>query len=162
VRATDAIRRVPAGPAREAYWPLFLLADDAEQQVRAYAQQGDLYVLDDGDGAALGIVLVLPHADGGAAELRSVAVDAERHGQGVGRRLVAGVLRELAAQGVERVIVGTASSSLGALRFYLRLGLRPLRIERDVFTPAKGYPEGSEEDGIPLRDVVWLDRATAP
>jgi hypothetical protein len=32
------------------------------------------------------------------------------------------------------------------------------RIERDVFAPERGYPEGLEENGIPLRDMVWLDQ----
>jgi hypothetical protein len=34
-----------------------------------------------------------------------------------------------------------------------------LRIERDAFTPADGYPEGLSIDGIPLRDRVWLSLA---
>ena len=32
-----------------------------------------------------------------------------------------------------------------------------LRIERDVFTVQRGYPPGLEEDGIAVRDRVWLD-----
>ena len=31
-------------------------------------------------------------------------------------------------------------------------------IERDAFSPARGYPEGLEENGIPVRDMGWLDR----
>jgi hypothetical protein len=31
-----------------------------------------------------------------------------------------------------------------------------LRIERDAFTMAEGYPHGLTIDGIPLRDRVWL------
>jgi hypothetical protein len=34
-----------------------------------------------------------------------------------------------------------------------------LSVERDAFTPADGYPEGLEVDGIPLRDRVWLTLA---
>lgn len=30
-------------------------------------------------------------------------------------------------------------------------------IERDAFTPAAGYPPGTEIDGMPLRDRVWLE-----
>jgi hypothetical protein len=30
-------------------------------------------------------------------------------------------------------------------------------IERDAFTPATGYPDGIDIDGIPLRDRGWLD-----
>jgi hypothetical protein len=31
-----------------------------------------------------------------------------------------------------------------------------LKIERDAFTPAHGYPEGLTSDGLPVRDRVWL------
>jgi hypothetical protein len=51
------------------------------------------------------------------------------------------------------------ASGVGALAFSQRAGFRLLSVERDDFTPEKGYPEGSEEDGIPVRDMVWMDRA---
>ena len=44
------------------------------------------------------------------------------------------------------------------LAFYQKVGFRLWRIERDVFSPERGYPEGIEENGIPLRDMVWLER----
>jgi hypothetical protein len=31
-------------------------------------------------------------------------------------------------------------------------------VERDFFTPERGYPEGIEENGITLRDMVWMDQ----
>ena len=30
-------------------------------------------------------------------------------------------------------------------------------IERDYFTPERGYPADLSENGIPLRDMVWMD-----
>jgi hypothetical protein len=44
------------------------------------------------------------------------------------------------------------------LAFYQKAGFRLWRIERDVFTTARGYPEGIEENGIPLRDMVWMEQ----
>jgi len=41
------------------------------------------------------------------------------------------------------------------------LGFRMLRVERDAFTPAAGYPP-IEIDGIPLRDRVWLSLTLDP
>ena len=59
---------------------------------------------------------------------------------------------------VRRVVLGTGTAGIGQLAFYQKAGFRFWRIERDFFTPERGYPEGLEENGIPLRDMVWLDQ----
>lgn len=153
----ERLVRAPAGPEREAYLPLLLLADDSEQQVRSYYQQGDLYALLGPDGAALGMTLAIPGPDG-SVELKAVAVAPELHGRGVGQRMLRLVLAELRAAGVQRVVVGTGNSGIGQLAFYQKAGFRLARIERDYFSSARGYPDGLEENGIPLRDMVWMDR----
>lgn len=151
-----SVRVVPVGPDRDTYLPLLRLADDSEAQVRGYYQKGDLYVLDDEAGAPLGVVLAIPEPDG-TVELKAVAVEAGRHNQGVGRRMLAAVLAELRQRGVRRVVVGTANSSIDALAFYQKVGFRLSWIERDYFTPKRGYPDGLAEHGILLRDMVWLE-----
>jgi len=153
----DRLRAIPPGDGRDAYWSLLLLADESEPQVRSYYQQGDLYVLEDETGKPLGLVLVLPEGEG-EVELKAVAVTPERHGQGIGKRLLALVLAELRARGVRRAILGTGNSGIGQMAFYQKAGFRLWRIERDFFSPERGYPEGIEENGIPLRDMVWLEQ----
>jgi hypothetical protein len=32
------------------------------------------------------------------------------------------------------------------------------RVERDFVRPWRGYPEGLQKNGIPIRDMVWLDQ----
>jgi ribosomal protein S18 acetylase RimI-like enzyme len=149
-----------AAGRRQAYDALLQLADDSALEVARYRDQGELFGLLDGTtGAVLGEVLVVTDDEAGAVELRSVAIDPAHRGQGLGRRLVQDVLERLQARGVRRVVVGTASSSLDALGFYLRLGFRPWRIERDRFDEARGYALGLCEDGIAVRDMIWLDCA---
>ncbi len=152
-----AIRVVPAGPERDAYLPLLHLADDSVDEVLGYYQKGTLYALDDTDGTPIGMILAIDEP-GGPVELKAVAVDASRHGQGVGTRLLRAVLGQLRAGGVERVVVGTGNAGVGQLAYYQKAGFRLWRIERDFFTPERGYPEGIEENGIPLRDMVWMDQ----
>jgi catechol 2,3-dioxygenase-like lactoylglutathione lyase family enzyme len=53
------------------------------------------------------------------------------------------------------LLVATAAADTRVLRFYQLLGFRLLRVERDVFTSAAGYPQ-VEVDGVALRDRVWL------
>ncbi len=151
------IRIVPAGSDRDAYLPLLLLADDSESEVRGYYQKGDLYALDDETLRPLGVILAIPEPDG-SVELKAVAVDAALHGRGIGGRMLAAVLADLKARGVKHVVVGTGNSGPGLLAFYQKAGFRLWKIERDFFTPARGYPAGLEENGIPLRDMVWMDQ----
>lgn len=154
---SEALRIVPAGPERDIYLPLLDLADDAHEQVRDYYQQGDLFAFDSAAGTPLAITLAIPEPDG-TVELKAVAVAAHLHGQGVGKRLLAAVLTELRRRGVPRVVVGTGNSGIGQLAFYQKAGFRLSHIERDFFSPARGYPAGLEENGIPLRDMVWMDQ----
>ncbi|MFT4037991.1 MAG: GNAT family N-acetyltransferase [Thermomicrobiales bacterium] len=150
--------RLQPGADREPYVPLLLLADEPEP-LRAYLQEGDLYVLRAADGAPLGVTLVLPHGeDGDEAELKAVAVDASTHGRGLGQRMLRGVLDDLAARGVTRVIVGTSNAGIGQIAFYQKAGFRILCIERDFFSPEKGYDPAERENGLAHRDMVWFDQ----
>ena len=152
------VRIVPAGAGRDAYLPLLRLADESESQVRGYYQTGDLYALDDATGQPLGVVLATWAPDGSVG-IWAVAVAAARHGQGIGKRLLAAVLADLRARGVKRVVVGTGNCSIGQLAYYQKAGFRLWQIERDYFSPARGYPVGLTENGIPLRDMVLMDQA---
>jgi ribosomal protein S18 acetylase RimI-like enzyme len=151
------LRKVPVGPQRDAYLPLFDLADDSAAQVLGYYQTGTLFALDGPDGRPVGIVLAIDEPDG-SVELKAVAVDASRHGQGVGTELLREVLEDLRGRGVRRVVVGTSSSGIGQLAYYQKAGFRLSWIERDFFGPDRGYPEGLLENGIPVRDMVWMDQ----
>ena len=163
---TDTFRleRVLPGPEREAYLPLLHLADEPEP-VRGYLQapEGDLYVLRGARGEPLGVTFVLPHAgEEGTVELRAVAVDPARHNQGLGREMLTRVLDDLRARGARRVIVGTSNAGIGQIAFYQKAGFRLWRIERDYFTPEKGYDPDERENGLPHRDMVWFDQEFAP
>lgn len=153
----DRLVVVEAGPPREArvLMDLLVLADESPEQVAGYLHQGDLFVLPDADGQPLGLTLV--HYEEGAAELKAVAVRPDRQGQGIGKRMLGLVLGELRRSGVRRVVVATGTSSLGPLALYQKLGFRLFRIDRDAFSPERGYPAEIVENGIRLRDMVWLD-----
>jgi ribosomal protein S18 acetylase RimI-like enzyme len=145
-----------AGAERERFLPLLLLADESLEQVRSYLHRGDLFAFVERDGGAVGIVLTIPDEQG-SVELKAVAVDESRQNLGIGRRMLAAVLEELRRRGVRRAIVGTANAGIGQLAYYQKAGFRLLRIERDFFSPARGYPAVMEDNGIRLRDMVWMD-----
>lgn len=132
---------------------LFALADDSPAALSAYRDLGRLLVARDGP-AIIGH-LQLVAGDSGAAEVKSMAVREDRQGAGVGRMLLERAIAVCREDGLSVLLVATAAADVGVLRFYQRLGFRLLRVERDAFTPAAGYPE-IEIDGIPLRDQVWF------
>jgi ribosomal protein S18 acetylase RimI-like enzyme len=147
---------VPPGTERERFLPLLLLADESLEQVRSYMQRGELYAFVGRDAIAVGIVLTLP-AEQNSVELKAVAVHTTQQNRGIGRRMLAAVIDELRRSGVRRAIVGTANAGIGQLAYYQKAGFRLLRIERDFFSPARGYPAVMEDNGIRLRDMVWMD-----
>jgi GNAT superfamily N-acetyltransferase len=146
---------IDPGPAREVWRDLLALADEPAPLSRVL-HAGTLYGVHTDDGRPGAAVLVLDRGDG-LAELRAVAVAEPLQGRGLGSWIVRRVCERLQAAGHRRVLVGTASSGPRQLAFYLRLGFRALRVERDHFGPANGYPEGLTDAGIPTRDMIWLD-----
>jgi ribosomal protein S18 acetylase RimI-like enzyme len=154
--STSPLVTVEPGPAREAWAPLLELADEPAP-LRAYLQDGELFGVVDDDGEPHAAVLVVT-ADPGVVELRAVAVAEAAQGQGVGTRVIEAVLDELRRRGTHTVVVGTASSGTRQLAFYQRCGFRVSHVERDFFTTEKGYPADLSENGIPTRDMVWMDR----
>lgn len=148
---------IAPGPERDRYLPLFYVADDSTAEIQSSYQLGHLYALDDAAGHPAAIVLAIP-LDEAAIEFKTVAVTPSLQRQGVGRQLLGVVLEDLRQRGMRRVVVGTSTSNTGALAFYQRAGFRMWKVERDFFSPARGYPIGLEENGIPVRDMLWLDQ----
>ena len=140
---------------------LFALAEDSPQRLEASMDRGRVLVATDGDGIVAYLQLVESDAEY-EAEVRSMAVIEQRHRQGIGSALVTRAIAECRVQGMHMLLVATASADTGNLRFYQRQGFRMLRIERDAFTAADGYPDGLIVDGIPLRYRVWLSLAIEP
>jgi len=134
---------------------LFALAEDSPQRVDASIRRGRVLVATDDD-QVVAYLQLIEGETADEAELGSMAVAEHRQRRGIGRALVARASAECKAQRVRTLLVATAAADVGNLRFYQRLGFRLLRIERDAFTAADGYPDSLLIGGIPLRDRVWL------
>jgi len=140
------------GP-RAALRELFLLADDSAAQVDATIEHGRVLVATGADGAVLAHLQLVDDGTG-EPEIVSLAVVERCRGRGIGRALVERALDACRADGAATVRVRTGMADIGNLRFYQRLGFRAAAIERDAFTPERGYPAGLEADGIPLLDAI--------
>ena len=128
--------------------PLFEQADDSSLQIAGYSELGQVLVVRDEQGLLGQAQLVV--TAGGEWELKSLAVIEGQRGRGIGSALVRAALARAFDAGAERVMVGTATADIDNLRFYQRRGFRLERVEREAFTPERGYRAGLESDGIKL------------
>lgn len=142
---------------RDALRPLFEYAEDSAAQLDGYLPLGRVLVARRA-GTVVGHLQLVPTSQPTEIELKNMAVCPDQRGTGVGRALVEDAVRRCKEEGRPRLIVATAAADIGNLRFYQRVGFRLRAIERDAFTPATGYPEAVDIDGIPLLDRVWLAR----
>jgi lactoylglutathione lyase len=140
---------------------LFELADDSQRQIDRYLHLGRVLVALDHDGEILGHLQLIPDADTGVIEIKSLAVRAGFRRRGLGTQLVAQALDWCRSEGARRMTVTTAVADVDNIRFYQRCGFRASSVERDAFTPERGYPASVGTDGIPIRDAIRFDRTLA-
>jgi GNAT superfamily N-acetyltransferase len=129
---------------------LFELAEDSQQELDSYIDIGRVLVALDADEVVGHLQLI-------DAEIKNMAVLASHRGRGIGRALVGSAIELARAESRSELVVATATADIGNLRFYQRLGFRMRSIERDAFTAATGYDGVRSDEGIELRDRVWLD-----
>jgi ribosomal protein S18 acetylase RimI-like enzyme len=143
---------------RSALLPLFRLADDSDMEISGYFTRGVVFVATQ-RGESVGHVQMLePIASAPTTwELKSLAVVGLERASGLGRRLVESGIDHARQRGAQRVMLSTSTADTNVLRFYQRIGFRMLRVDRDIFTPAAGYPNDVFVDGVRLLDRVWLD-----
>lgn len=153
---SEAIRLDWYGGDREALRPLFTQAEDSQEQLDAYINEGQVLVAWLG-ARPVGHLQLVARANT-TVELKNMAVDRNLRGRGIGRLLVETAISRSAMEGTKTMVVATAAADIGNLRFYQRCDFRFTCIERDAFTPGTGYPDPIIIDGIPLRDRVWLER----
>ncbi len=84
-------------------------------------------------------------------EIVELAVEEERHGQGIGRQIVENLIVEARRRGKQRMTVGTGNTSIGNIVFYQKCGFRMDHVRRDYFWYHR-KPE--KENGIWIRDMI--------
>jgi ribosomal protein S18 acetylase RimI-like enzyme len=148
--ASITLRRV--GGERDAFVPLLLEADESEPVLRSYLDDGDLYeILATGEPA--GAVLLIP-VEPGVLEIKNIALHAEHRGLGLGRGAITAIAAHARTMGVERLLVGTADSSIGTIAFYRACGFNDAGRLEGFFD---GYPEPVIEDGVQAHDMVRFE-----
>ncbi|MGG3570932.1 GNAT family N-acetyltransferase [Bacillus gobiensis] len=136
---------------REKYLDYLLLADEDEQIVKQYINEGDMYSISM-DGQLVGIILFVYHQQR-VVELKNLALAPEWRGRGIGKAVLQKAFDIY--KGMEKMIVGTANSSIENIAFYQKAGFRMTEIRRGYF---EKYAKPIFENGIQALDMVMFER----
>lgn len=130
---------------------LLLLADEQENMVERYLENGTMYVLEDNDVRA---ECVVTDEGNGILEIKNIAVVPEYQGKGYGKILLDFLVRKYT--GLYSVLqVGTGDSPL-TIPFYEKCGFVCSHIVPRFFTDNYDHP--IYEGGIQLVDMVYLQK----
>ena len=133
---------------KKEYLSLLLLADESEQMIDKYLEQGEMFVLDD-DGVKAECV-VTKEADG-IYEIKNIAVIPKCQRKGYGKRLIEFVITQYAY--CKEMYVGTGDC-YSALNFYHNCGFVESHLVENFFID--NYDHLMFEDGKQLVDMVYL------
>ncbi|GAC1366002.1 MAG: GNAT family N-acetyltransferase [Herpetosiphon sp.] len=142
----------------EALIPLLLDAEGSEAALRwGLAHLVDTVYAIDEDGVVKGAVTVQWRS--GPCEIMELAIAPDARGRGLGRAALAWLADEAARRGYNKMLVGTANSSLGNLAFYQKCGFRMDHVRRDYF---RYYRPPVYEHGLQIRDMLVFSRDLTP
>ena len=130
---------------------LLLLADEQEEMVDKYLQDGRMFVLTD-DGVKGEVVVT--NEGNGILEIKNIATDPICHGKGYGKKLIQFVEEKF--KGEYSVLqVGTGDSPL-TIPFYEKCGFKRSHVVKNFFT--ENYDHPIFECGIQLVDMIYLQK----
>ena len=138
---------------RMSYLNYLLIADESEEVVKQYINDGEMFAIQLDDQTA-GVVLFTFHPDS-VVELKNISLDSCYRGEGAGKLVIYEAFTVYKKRGFRKMIVGTANSSIGNLAFYQKVGFRMAEIKKDFFCK---YPEPIFEDGIRAIDMVMFEK----
>ena len=130
------------------YLRLLLLADESEEMIDRYFEQGEMFVLDDNGVRAE--CVVTKEADS-TYEIKNIAVDPDFQKRGYGKHLIEFVLSYYSDCKI--MLVGTGECD-SILKFYNGCGFTESHRIKKFFID--NYDHTMFEDGVQLIDMVYL------
>ena len=135
---------------KKQYLDLLLLADEQEDMIDRYLEDGDMFVLCDPEVVAQCVICNLGD---GVYEIKSLSVTLARQGKGYGRQLIRFALAHY--PDCRKMLVGTGDSPL-TVPFYEKCGFREEYRVPNFFTDNYDHP--IFEAGVQLVDMVYLSQ----
>ena len=130
---------------------LLLLADEQEDMIDRYLDNGKMYVLDDN---GIKCECVITDEGNGVLEIKNIATVPEYQGKGYAKALIDFIIKKYRNQ-YTVLQVGTGDSPL-TIPFYEKCGFVRSHIVPNFFTDNYDHP--IYEAGVRLVDMVYLQR----
>lgn len=135
---------------KKEFMDLLLLADEQEEMIDKYLDQGEMFVLDD---SGVKAVCVVTREDKGIYELKNISVVPNYQRKGYGKYLIEFIVNHYTDCSIMFVGTGDCPS---ALSFYKNCGFTESHRVNNFFIDNYDHP--MFEDGIQLIDMVFLKR----
>lgn len=136
---------------KKRYIGLLLLADEQENMIDRYLEQGRMYVLED-DGVKAECVVL--DVGGGVLEIKNIATEPRFHGMGYGRAMIDFLLEKYRGE-YSVLLVGTGES-VSTVPFYEKCGFVFSHRIKGFFTDNYDHP--IYDGGVLLTDMVYFKR----
>ena len=137
---------------KKRYLSLLLCADEQENMIDRYLDNGTMYILTEG-GAVRGECVVTDEGDG-VLEIKNIAIEPESRGKGYGKALI-DFIGERYERRYRILQVGTGDSK-ETVPFYERCGFHRSHLIKNFFTDNYDHP--IYEGGVQLIHMVYLRR----
>lgn len=136
---------------KKQYLDLLLLADEQEDMIDRYLEEGDMFGLYDDDLRSACVVVAI---DNDTCELKNIATYKKFQGKGYGRTLIS-FISDFYKNNYKTMLVGTGETPK-ILSFYESCGFEISHRIKNFFTDNYDHP--MFEDGIQLIDMVYLKK----
>ena len=136
---------------KKQYLSLLLLADEQEDMIDRYLENGTMYILDDNGIKAECVVIDVGNR---VLEIKNIATVSEFQGNGYGRQLI-DFLAEFYTNDFDVLQAGTGDSLL-TIPFYEKCGFKRHHTVKNFFVD--NYDRPIIECGIQLIDMIYLQK----
>ena len=136
---------------KKQYLDLLLLADEQEDMIDKYLENGDMYALYDNDLKSVCVVVAI---DKETCELKNIATYEKHQGKGYAKALIKFV-SDFYKNKYKTMLVGTGEVP-SILSFYENCGFKKSHAVKNFFTDNYDHP--MFEEGIQLIDMVYLKK----
>lgn len=151
-RQLDILQVAPK--ERKELMELLLLADESESIIERYIREGEMFKILFNH-KLIGVVHFVFHHRKNSVELKNMALLPSYQGKGIGREVIERMVSHYADEAYDKMIVGTANSSIGNIIFYQKAGFRIAEVRKNFF---EDYPKPIVEQGIRALDMLVFER----